>query len=363
MITLYNLASNTYANLRLTDGLNSRSAWLMHEYSFVEMITNYKLCIEFIRSVLDFDNPVSFNRDRASHIIITWLLGIGFGQHFKIHKFHNAPLNNSELLWLQTALTHDYGYFCKEVKRPGLSRSAIAGKYDLLDDKYYTNILKCLDNMRFSSAYKDYFSYTPDEIDNYYKYAMNYHLRQHNESEIADHGIVGGCMAFRKYCETLHCPPTLTEEYLRIQKIACYITASHNIFKSDSVECDIDYMKYGLNNLLSTSPKKVTKENQLLLLLSLVDTVECTKRFSKKENGGRGYLKHSTILENVVVNFMPDSVEIDFGELYNFIMKKRKSIEMAEMLKKHVNAIAGLSKWSDFVTQKINDFKVTIMLQ
>ena len=49
---------------------------------------------------------------------------------------------------------------------------------------------------------------------------------------------------------------------------------------------DAKYGKHGLNGLLSTAPIKVTKKNKLLLLLSLVDIIECTKRFSSKKING-----------------------------------------------------------------------------
>ena len=38
-------------------------------------------------------------------------------------------------------------------------------------------------------------------------------------------------------------------------------------------------------------------ENKLLMLMSLVDTIECTKRFSERENP-KAYLQEKTVLKN-----------------------------------------------------------------
>lgn len=66
-----------------------------------------------------------------------------------------------------------------------------------------------------------------------------------------------------------------------LYKTACLIAAQHNIFKSENLESDTTYKEYGLNSLLSTTPIAVSNANPLLYLLSVVDTIECSKRYEK----------------------------------------------------------------------------------
>ncbi|MDD6197442.1 MAG: hypothetical protein PUB12_11310 [[Clostridium] aminophilum] len=362
MVTLYEYAESIYERLEFDNDLDSVARQFIHEISFEELFKDDGMCLKFIQVVLKFSGPVVRNKDRASHIVITWLLGVGFGEHMHINQFPGVEDTLQMSLWLQTSLLHDFGYFCKELGQKDLRRKDIVGDYDLLEDEYNNQSLSCINNIRLSTSFKQYFTYSPDEINNYFTYSVYYHKDEEERRGIerADHGIIGGCIGFKRYCERLKQDeqPFENKKILQMQKIACYVTASHNIFKSASSKSDVLYIKFGLDGLLSSSPIRVTTANMLLLLLSLVDTIECTKRFSAKVNGNINYLQQSTTLKYVSVEEQPEGIGLDFSGLYNYATKKRKNKEMAEKVINHVNAIEGLSTWTTFQTQR--DSKLTI---
>lgn len=227
----------------------------------------------------------------ASHTLVTWLLGIKLANKFSLvitdSSFNNQRFNQ---IWLMTSISHDYGYFKKELLEESFDLRTL--KYNLLTDHYDIDFLSCLNYLEVKSNFENYFSYSYDEIKNYFEYSKQYQKdRKYSPNhEKCDHGIVGACMLFNEYCEKCdrEILKGLNQSFVitQIRKIACIIGASHNIFKSSSIEQDNIYKKYKLSKLLSTSAIRVRKENNILSLLSLVDTIECTKRFSTKENSG-----------------------------------------------------------------------------
>lgn len=114
-MTLYELVNITYDNMiQLGEG---------EKITFDDLISDYDNCIAFIDNHLEFkgSNIIS-NKHRASHIIVTWLLGIGIGQNMNIYDF-NGEFGHQfkSKLWLQTAMIHDYGFFCRELSEKNLS--------------------------------------------------------------------------------------------------------------------------------------------------------------------------------------------------------------------------------------------------
>lgn len=371
MISLYHYAQETYNRIRMGEGvLNSAARKIVVEKSFDEMISNDELCINLIQAVLDFNSPlVKANRNRASHIIVTWLLGIDLGKRLGTDCVDGEFANrNYYRLWLQSAMLHDYGYFVKEISEDLNSIDDILKPYSLLEDKYDPEFLKCLNDMRNSDEFSGFFSYEYDEIRNYFRYSQDYHrnMKKNAGSEKNDHGIIGGCIAFNKYCKSLKRHKIKEDsENTRIQKIACIIAASHNIFKSGNAETDTKYMEYGLDNLLSTSSVRINDSNKLLLLLSLVDTIECTKRFSAKENR-KEFLQQKTTLKYVGISFEDNKISLDFSGLYDYVAYVRKSENMMRKIEEHVDAIVGMGSWTIMYTSKPdlkNKFMVCIEYQ
>ena len=175
---------------------------------------------------------------------------------------------------------------------------------------------------------------------------------------------MGGCIAFKNFCKKLKkdkkrglAPSSVISS---IQKIACIISASHNIYKS-SLKTDKIYVRYGLDKLTSESPVRVTRKNPLLLLLSLVDTIECTKRFSKKENA-KEYLIQSTTLKYVDIEVCNGAAIIDFTRLESYLVNERKSLNMREKLVSHIDAIKSIDDWTNFTVQVIDDRRLKLRL-
>ena len=339
---------------------------------FEDLIGDDKKCVRLIdvlSNIKDGDNIRSIdnvaNLNRASHIVVTWLLGIGLARVFRFDEFVKGfGKLYFEQLWLQSTMLHDYGYFRDEIKE-AIQISELTKEYDLLTDLYVDSDLNCLNGMSVKLEFEHFFSYTYSEIKNYYRYRQDYYSSiSPRGDEVSDHGIVGGCIAFKNFCKKLKkdkkrglAPSSVISS---IQKIACIISASHNIYKS-SLKTDKIYVRYSLDKLTSESPVRVTRKNPLLLLLSLVDTIECTKRFSKKENA-KEYLIQSTTLKYVDIEVCNGAAIIDFTRLESYLVNERKSLNMREKLVSHIDAIKSIDDWTDFTVQVIDDRRLKLRL-
>ena len=356
MLSLYDCLENEYKQLSKTTNLELNDYSLVNKCSFQELINDDKLCIKLISQVLELDiTNIAINRYRASHIVSTWLLGLGLGRYFNFERGIQGLCNlYYQKIWLQSAILHDYGYFCNEINKDNLQIEEITKNYNLLTDNYSDYALTCLNGMSLRTEFARYFSYTYDEIEKYFRYSKAFHKNDEEivDYERSDHGIVGGCIAFSKYCKNIkHMKINFnygsSDVLTIIQKLSCIIAVSHNIFKSKDEEKDNEYKTYGLYNLLSNSPIRIKKENNFLSLLSLVDTIECTKRFSKKVNPDE-YLIQSTTLKYVDIDLQNGEITINFQRLNEYLTKTRKSNEMVKKLKAHVDSVANLNTWTEF---------------
>ena len=361
MDSLFDYLEGIYKQLLSMEQLDFNTCNIIKDTKFIDLINDDKKCIELISSVLEFPmEAISINRHRASHIIVTWILGIGLSNFAKAgNNLTGFAYLYESRLWLQTAIIHDYGYFCREIRQM-LALESIIKAYNLLTDTYNVVELTCLNDLSRVPDFECFFSYTYKEIKDYYCYIQKKHAKMikniSSDSEnifddVSDHGIVGGCKAFNKYCRYIvslngkaNYGPS--DVITKIQKVSCIIAASHNIFKANPRD-NKDYVASGLEGLTSISPARITRTNFLLLLLSLVDTIECTKRFSKKENPHE-YLLQSTILDHVYISVKSKEIQIDFSQLDSFILNKRKSTRMKQTMERHIEAIAGLDDWTDF---------------
>lgn len=83
----------------------------------------------------------------------------------------------------------------------------------------------------------------------------------------------------------------------------------------------------------------------MLLLLSLVDTIECVKTFSKKESEV-SYFQTLTILNSVRLYSDKQKIIIDFSELATKIYKDKPKSGLLTELDKHIKSIIGMSNWT-----------------
>lgn len=371
MESLYEYVEHIYDDIAIgLIPLSATARKLVQRTAFGEMLSNDDKCLALIQAELEFKSVVSReNRHRASHILVTWLLGIGLGRYFELDILDEPfGTQNYSKLWLQTSIIHDYGYLSEYVSQNNLSLHDVTKNGYLLTDTYYESQLYCINNMSSSPQFGRYFTYSYDELEKYFEYSKYYHKKDAvlPGAELVDHGILGGCLAFDKYCEEISKPrkKDITDEITTIQKLACYIAASHNVFKSSDLTDD-KYKIFGLYNILSTSSVRIDETNKILLLLSLVDTIECTKRFSKKSNP-KQYLEQGTTIKKVGIILEEGTLKMDYSNLYNYVDRIRQNNDMRESVINHIKGIRGLSSWTSFVVSEepsVENYKVTISLK
>lgn len=340
---------------------------ILFEKPFKSFISNDDKCSQFVSSVMNsyfemmnIDKSYKLrNKHRASHSVITWLLGIAINKMLNIYNdgvFLNA-------VWTNTSVLHDYGYLIDETKEDNLDITKIITPYNLFTDKYTEPFLQPLNGLEKIKS--DYFSYEYDEYLAYFEYSKWFH-KNHIE-EKCDHGIVGACKLFNYYCDEVkkeydHILPSIL--HAQVEKLSFINIASHNIYKSNYKNDNI-YKTYGLTRLLSTSPKRVTKGNGLLMLISLVDTIDCSKKLSRcSENEGLAIYR-PTILKNININFKNNGFVMDYTNLMSYINRnadinrKKKTLLI---MNSFFTSILGLSNWTDYKVTNVEEYKFFISL-
>lgn len=323
-------------------------------------ISDDKKALNFIKYMvkdIGFDETQELAQSRAIHSVINFLMGKVFQNFESIYLMLNINTNykndkNNDKLWLYTSLYHDYGYFTTFIND---SKSEIDKlvKYNVLDDIYNDSKLSSLNF--FKSRYPDFFHNTYEEIENYYRYSK-YHHSISGSDEKVDHGILGGALVFDRIVKN----NINTKSDLTFLKMACITICQHNIFKSPNAKSDLKYKEYNLNRLCHDEPYFITKKTPLLLFLSLIDTIECTKRFGKRRNANK-FLHSVTVLKNILINVSRNSISLDFSLL------KKKSEEKGEKFysncyKKYIKSLINISQWTQFDANIEKDI-ITITLK
>lgn len=322
-------------------------------------ITDGKKSAEFIRFLLEDesyrlpdeqDSLYDTAELRARHSAVTFLMGLvfrrfgGLFEAFPIEE--NWDEKTAVRIWLITSLYHDKAYSSEYIKRPELEYREKFLPYLLTDD--YEGGYSELNG--FSIRYPKYLAYTYEEILNYDRYARRYHQEKQSDEKL-DHGILGGIMVFSDLAKKAIRRKTVDE--LPVIKACSLTVAQHNIYKSDEKNRDKLYREYFLERLVSTSDFRITPEQPLLLFLSLIDTVECVKRFSKHENF-ENYLQTTTVLKSIKLDVQPDRIEIDFSSLRGEIAGKKKDkglnaeMSLSENFEGYLGNLKNLEKWTAF---------------
>lgn len=318
--------------------------------SIDKLIYSDENCVKFMRKQLK-DEEISMPTDadvydlaktRAQHSVVTYLMGKVLLNYYK--EYHRAysrrdDIDMIERLWLLTSLYHDIGYTSEFLKRSDFNFEKEFKNDYLLSRGNYINYNK-----------DKALAYTYDEVENYSEYRRVTNVDKKNVVEKIDHGILGGCLAFRKVMRAYRSVNIqITEKDIEDNKIFCMTIAQHNIFKSDSRERDKEYIKYNLYRLLSDSNFKVNKRVPLLLLLSLVDTIECVKKFSKSRDSKEPYIQALTVIKNIKVGCDGLFLYIDYTDLHNYCTAKG----MKEKYQEYMHNIEMLSTWTVFNVEKV----------
>ena len=338
--------------------------------SVKDIIDSDESSARFIREVLHdedyntFDSSNSmyqFSKSRAQHSVLTFLVGLvfmdfcGFNHEISKKVLNSDSEEDAIQLWMLTALYHDWGYYSEDLKKGNLDYGSIT-KYDLLSDTYEN--AEWLNPIRdFSIRYPHVLAYNYEEIKAYDRYARSFHENRPKDTERVDHGILAGVKIFDRLVRGIGKNPEAGQgNRLLKAKMACLTIAQHNIFKSSSFDSD---SKYGdqLKKLHSTSDFRINMDTPLLLLLCLVDTFECIKRFGQADNE-RTYLQKTTILNSIAITIHPDSVAIDYTQLANRI--QAKDIELQNCFAWYISCLCGIGSWTELFAEETTEKNVII---
>ena len=335
--------------------------------SLEQFITDGKRSAAFIRAISSDETFVIPEKNnelyevaemRARHSAVTFLVGLVFRQFGGLFETIPMTVNNPNTekatqMWLTTSLYHDKAYSSAYIKREDLDFNKIFYPF-LLTDIYDDSRLDCL--CHYSHLYPGALAHTYETILNYDEYAKEYHST-HKTDEKRDHGILGGVMMFEELVRKAQNQNDLSD--LPAIKACCLAVAQHNIFKSEREEDDATYERYNLHTLLHSSPFKIQKEQSLLLFLSLVDTIECVKKFSKSQNKAK-YLETLTTLKQIKIVVTETQIFVDLSGLSKEI-KKKKSDELDKAFIAYKKALRGFDNWTILSTEsKLEDDLITI---
>lgn len=331
-----------------------------------DFVNSDELSAKFISSLsdgFDFEMPSSHSpvykvaQSRARHSSITFLMGMVFEEFGALMQkietmFSLNDTKQKYALWTLTSLNHDRGYTSDRLGNPKLDFEKSFG-YNLLLDSYENTKLQKLTTINATPPHT--MAYTYDEIRRYDQYARDYHSREEGQERI-DHGILGGQILFDELIKRYVSTGKISEfDWLQLRCSALTI-AQHNIFKSPSAKDDEHYRKFSLDRLLSKSAFRISSATPLLLLLSLVDTVECVKRFSQSETDKK-YLQTLTVLQSIQAEVSRDQITLDFSQLRKEIEQKG-DLALLNSYNGYLDSLTKFSTWTTLSGTRINDIVI-----
>lgn len=331
-------AKNTLWSMMETELLKIKTK---HRYTSIsEALDDEKECCKIIDDILQSkiyehseDNMKlpGVTQNRARHILITYLLGKVFGKFCdfdrELENLGRKLSNhwNAGNLWTLTALYHDYGYYLKDLKNSQY-------QFDLIKPNIFGDI-----SLFEASKRNAVMAYTIEEIREYD--LVKRKMQQNYDEEKIDHGIFGGAKAYAALKKKKIYPDDC------VMGVALTIM-QHNIFKSSSADDDKKYYQ-GLKRLQHDSDFIIMMHTPLLLFLALIDTVECTKKFSTKKKNDK-YLFTKTVLSSIAVDVKREYIGIDFSALHDRIAQKESQM-LTDTYEKYLNNIKELCNWTEFV--------------
>ena len=332
-------------------------------------ITDDNKSAEFIRSILDDDpfihpdeqSPIyDVAKARSRHSALTFLIGLVFKKFGGLYdSFERTTIGGGKninlKLWMMTALSHDKGYYSERLKKD-VPAHLQKFTHTLLTDEY-------MDDFRtlrwYSNDIQNVLAYTYADIDIYDMAALDFHTSR-GDPERVDHGILGGCIVFDDYLNKLKKTQfTVIEKELYIIKTCALTIAQHNMFKSSTPEHDKNFPNKP-SILQCSSEFRISKKTPLLLFLSLIDTFECIKKFSKEENDA--HVETLTVLKKIKLHVDDYAITVDYSELFDHI-KRKKNNNLNQSQQSYLNSIITLSDWTILKTtpiSKTETYKITI---
>lgn len=326
-----------------------------------DVVNNREKCVQYIKRILKkYDNKVVIPFDqtlekydfRVKHVLFSFGLGFvlsrfcnleqaiddRYGKNYKI----DDPFT---YVWLTLCLYHDFGYFIGPQYVKNKTLQSIAVDYDIFRTYYCSS--------RYSEKlYRAYYERKyRTQLENKSKLDLN------QCEEVGDHGILGGYVLFQKLCaseetaafaktkapivQNLHegdseAPIRYHRERLPLYQDICFRIMEHNIWKEhETVPLSDPFREIDADHF-----QNISREEPLLFLLCLVDTIEMTKRFcrypdSSSEKNRERYPK--TLGSKIQIKVSDDEIAMEYHKLKEAV--KSKDIQS------WIESITGLSDW------------------
>lgn len=331
--------------------------------SFLDVIDNREKSAKYIKTLLkeEMDLPdkvISIENlktkfgDRANHILYTFALGILLsdfdGLKYKIEqsyaKYFVDKNNVFFKTWLITSLYHDYGYFLFNIYNSIASLEDFKVRNVIFDykeeEKDAMKLFGLISDLQEKSRYSKQI----------YEYYFEGIVLKRDTDEPFEHGIAGGYVLFDdlisystkkdvksrkeiKKAMGVRCNDVNNDSFYQN---VCYRIMEHNIWKIKYKDSFFDsFNKTMLKDIVNNNFIKISNNEPLLFLLSLVDTIEFVKRMS------------TTSLDNLTSQSRPTTLSkkilIDVGQ--NEIILDINAVKNIVGFDKWKNGIVGIDDW------------------
>lgn len=343
------------------------------------VVDNKKYCIRYINKILrkygnkvtiPFQLTLSQYDFRVKHVLFSFGLGIVFANFYNLktkieEEYRHFEIDNTFIyVWMTLCLYHDFGYFIgssyiQTDSIENLHLDYIIFDYDYCKSRYSNNL--------YVEYYKDKFS----------KQKRN-QKNMAEQEEVGDHGILGGYVLFDRLYSSEVKPISLKKNLMRniydlesphdgleyhLERIPlyqdiCYRIMEHNIWKNkDNFAEDHPFYEIG-----SKTFKYIDVFEPLLYLLSLVDTIEMTKKFCKYSDDSQEkehFVFPKTLGSKIKVKISDTSIDIDYLEFEKYI-KEHKFFDSIEDWK---HSIIGLNDWLCLEAREGKNSKIILTKQ
>ncbi len=321
-----------------------------------DVVDNKKKSIQYINKILKqhgnkvtipFNSALSLYDFRVKHVLFSFGLGIVLSTFHNLkHKIEKEymkyNINDTFIYtWLTVCLYHDFGYFISESHLKTNNIENLQLDYNIFDFSYcdsrYTKNLYC------------YYYKNKYERQNWIE--KNYDLSKNEE--VGDHGILGGYVLFERLCSSeikkervINSGQSMQlEEMCRLERVPlyqdiCFRIMEHNIWKNNDLYEDSN----PLYEIDAQHFARIDFIEPLLYLLSLVDTIEMTKKFCKYSDDSKDkehFVFPKTLGSKVKIEISNTAMDIDYSELERFI-KKHNFIDKIDSWKA---SVIGLNNW------------------
>ena len=320
------------------------------------VVDNKKKSIQYINTILkQYGNKVTipFNSAldqydfRVKHVLFSFGLGIVLSSFNNLKNKIEDEYKKYEIqqsfiyTWITLCLYHDFGYF-------------IGASYFSIDDIEKIS----LDYNIFNYTYCDS-RYSKELYCHYYKNKykqQNWNQNNYNPSEneeVGDHGILGGYVLFERLYSSetkknsknkeIILPTNDIElhfERIPLYQDICFRIMEHNIWKNNKLYEDSN----PLQEIDAEHFLKIGYMEPLLYLLSLVDTIEMTKKFCRYSDGSKEkehFVFPKTLGTKIKIKVSAGSIDRDYSEWELFI-KKHKYFDSINRWK---TSVIGLNDW------------------